>query len=137
MTDTQTSSWQLLTAARTLWQECRGESPEGRQAVAHVLWNRVRSGRWGKTLASVCLWRMQFSGWLPSDPNFEASCALADDDPVLLEMIGIIRAAATEPDPTNGATHYYALSMKVPPAWAAGATLCGIFGHQRFFKDVC
>ena len=132
----QPASWQLLTAARTLWQEARGEPEEGRKAVAHVLWNRVKAGRWGGTLASVCLWRAQFSGWLPADPNFEAACALPDDDPVLAQMIAILRAAAHDADPTGGATHYHATSLHAPPAWTRAATFCGVFGHQRFFKDV-
>jgi len=131
-----TDSWALLTAARTLWQEARGEPAEGRRAVAHVLWNRVESGRWGATLASVCLWRSQFSGWLPSDPNFETACSLADDDALLQQLAALVRAAAHEPDPTNGATHYFADSMKAAPEWARAATFCGTFGHQRFYKNV-
>jgi N-acetylmuramoyl-L-alanine amidase len=128
-------TWQLLTAARTLWQEARGEPDIGRKAVAHVLWNRLRSARWGTTLASVCLWRAQFSGWLPSDPNFDAACALDDDDPLLQQMLEIVVAAEKEPDITNGATHYFANSLKTSPVWALSATYCGTFGHQRFYKN--
>jgi N-acetylmuramoyl-L-alanine amidase len=126
----------LQTAARTLWQEARGEPAEGRRAVAHVIWNRLRSGRWGASLASVCLWHGQFSGWLPADPNFAAACALDDDDPALEAHLAVIAAAEHEDDPTDGATHYFATSLVVAPAWVHGAIFCGAFGRQRFYKNV-
>ena len=56
-------------AARTLYGEARAEPEEGQRAVARVLVNRMRDGRWGKNLWSVCLWPFQFSCWLPRDPN--------------------------------------------------------------------
>ena len=37
---------------------------------------------------------------------------------------------------TGGATHYYALSMKRPPAWAAKAKQTLKLGGHVFFKDV-
>lgn len=130
-------SWALEVAARTLAQEVRGEPPEGQSAVAHVLKNRLASGRWGHSLASVCLWRGQFSGWyVPSDPNFAYACGLQDSDPILVKMRGVMQAALDAPaDPTRGATHYVNLSV-VTPAWVQGATVCGKFGHHTFYKDV-
>lgn len=128
--------WSLGTAARTLYQEARGETLPGQQAVAHVLVNRMKDGRWGKTLGEVCLWHMQFSGWRNVDPNFPVSCRLSDDEPVLIALASLIQEALDgAPDPTGAATHYYAISIKAP-AWVAGATFCGQFGNQRFFKDV-
>lgn len=126
----------LQIAGRTLWQEARGETLDGQQAVAHVLWNRVRLGKWGHTLASVCLWKMQFDGWRSVDPNFQPSCALADDDPELVKLMDIVAAAETASDITNDATHYYAANMRPPPLWAKLATLCGRYGNQIFFKNV-
>lgn len=129
-------TWALDVAARTLWQEVRGEPIEGKQAVAHVLWNRVKSGRWGPNLATVCLWRGQFSGWyMPKDPNFKAACVLPDNDDNLIALRWIVQAAEHDTDPTNGATHYVNLSV-VEPEWIKGATLCGKFGHHTFYKDV-
>lgn len=101
--------------------------------------NRMASGRWGKSLASVCLWRGQFSGWyIPSDPNFAYACGLRDDDPMLEHMRGVMSAAlASVDDPTNGATHYVNLGSVIqPPAWIAGATHTGKFGHHDFYKNV-
>lgn len=127
----------LEIAARTLAQEVRGEPPEGQLAVAHVIKNRVKDGRWGSTLASVCLWRGQFSGWyVPRDPNFAYACGLQDNDPVLVKMRAVMQKALDEAaDPTNGATHYANLSV-VDPQWAKDATPCGKFGHHSFFKGV-
>lgn len=44
--------------------------------------------------------------------------------------------AGVEPDPTGGATHYYASSMARPPAWANGARQTLKLGHHLSFKDV-
>lgn len=127
--------WNLGTAARTLWQEARGEPLDGQKAVAHVLVNRLKTGRWGKSLAEVCLWYLQFSGWRDVDPNFGISCRMPDDSTALVQLAGLIEAAQAEPDPTDGATHYYANTIK-PPAWTLGATFCGKFGNQLFYKNV-
>lgn len=124
-------------AARTLWQEARGEPEEGQRAVAHVLVNRLRSGRWGTSLAGVCLARKQFSGWNDNDPNRLPSCLLADNDPALIKFGGFLADALTgEPDPTHGATHYYATSMATPPAWAIGQTPSAEIGNHRFFRGI-
>lgn len=132
--------WNLSTAARTLWQEARGEPIEGKRAVAHALINRRNAGRWGDTLGSVCLARSQFSAWgpvVPSDKNmlanFRASCALSDDD--LDVLASLIVAAENEPDPTNGATHYYN-PKAANPDWVKTATPCGKFGNHLFFKNI-
>ena len=131
------SDWHFETAARTLCQEVRGEPLEGQQAVAYVLKNRLADGRWGHTLGSVCLWPYQFSGWRgPQDPNFTYACSLKDDDATLSHMCSVLQTALdSTSDPTKGATHYYADYIN-PPMWARGATACGKFGRQFFFKGV-
>lgn len=139
-------TWAMEVAARTLCQEVRGEPEEGQIAVAHVIKNRLVSGRWGHSLASVCLWPYQFSGWRgPKDPNFEYACGLRDDDPTLLKLWRIMQEAVdSATDPTDGATHYVNLAIVKKPAWIDGdpakkilpAIHCGKFGHQDFYKDV-
>lgn len=128
----------LQVAARTLWQEARGEPLAGQEAVAWVLRNRMFTGRWGQSLASVCLWRGQFSGWSSADPNFRPACELADDAPalnVLVNVINSIMSAGPDADPTGGALFYFADSMSVPPSWSGSMRFCGQFGHQKFFTD--
>lgn len=127
-------NWSFETAARTLWQEARGECAEGRAAVAHVLWNRLRTCRWGTTLAGVCLSPLQFSGWNARDPNRMAAAELADDDPVLGQCRAVLAAAEQAPDPTGGALYYYALSIP-PPLWSNSMIPAGRFGNQRFYRE--
>jgi hypothetical protein len=85
----------LEIAARTVWQEARGEPEEGQRAVAHVIVNRLRDGRWGKSLASVCLADRQFSGWNNSDPNRIAACTLPDDNASLARFREFLTEAMT------------------------------------------
>lgn len=132
-------SWAFDVAARTLAQEVRGEPLDGQTAVAWVIKNRLHDGRWGHSLASVCLWRGQFSGWyVTSDPNFSYACSLADNDPTLSHMQSLLQTVMDGAvDPTKGATHYYnPASVLQEPAWVQGATFCGQFGHQVFYKGV-
>lgn len=49
---------QLL--AKLIWLEARGESPEGQQAVAEVVLNRLVSGEYGETLSNVIYGEGQF-----------------------------------------------------------------------------
>lgn len=123
-------------ATRTLAQECRGEPLSGQIAVAWVIKNRLLSGQWGRSLASVCLWRAQFSGWYsPNDPNFAYACDLEDSDPILQHMLQILHGALdAENDLTGGALFYYANSMATPPSWAETMEFCGQFGSQKFFR---
>lgn len=132
-------TWGLETAARTLWQEARGEPLEGQQAVAWTFRNRLQDGRWGKSLASVCLWKGQFSGWyMPHDPNFALACGLLDDDATLAKMRAVVTDVMTAPavqDPTHGATHYLNDAV-ANPAWDDKATFCCKIGRHKFYKGV-
>jgi spore germination cell wall hydrolase CwlJ-like protein len=139
--------WAMGVAARTLLQEARNQPSEGQIAVAWVIKNRLASGRWGNSLATVCLWHAQFSGWYSPrgnppvlDPNFAFACGLRDDDPMLGVASGIIQAAIDgAEDPTDGARFYYAPAGmpegKAPP-WAGTMRYCGKFGSQLFYSDV-
>lgn len=123
-------------AIRTLWQEARGEGAEGLNAVAHVILNRMRDGRWGGTAASVCLWRSQFSGWLSTDPNFHLACGMLATDPALAPCATAWGAAQTEAtDPTDSACFYYATSMASPPVWSMGMIETVAIGRHKFFRD--
>lgn len=116
-------------------QEARGEPPDGQRAVAHVIRNRMKDGRWGSSLASVCLWPKQFSGWNPKDPNFDYARKLSDTDPLIIKMLKALNDSAVLQDITNGANHYHATWMKEPPAWAAAMTHLVTIGQHKFFTD--
>lgn len=129
--------------ARTLWGEARGEGLRGQIAVAWTIRNRVNDGKakswWGEGYAGVCQTPYQFSCWNKSDPNF---VYLSGSKPIPAGEFARAYAAAdqviagTVPDPTGGATHYYAITMPQAPAWAAKAKQTLKLGYHVFFKDV-
>ena len=129
--------------ARTLWGEARGESLAGQIAVAWTVRNRVNDGKdrswWGEGYAGVCQKPYQFSCWNRTDPNF---AYLSGAKPIPFRELAQARIAADRvidgkvPDPTGGATHYYAIAMKTPPAWTAKAQQTLKLGGHVFFKDV-
>ena len=129
--------------ARTLWGEARGESMAGMIAVAWTIRNRVNDGKtkswWGEGYAGVCQAKYQFSCWNKNDPNYPY---LSGAKPIPVgEMAKAVMAATAvingaQPDPTGGATHYYATTMPKAPGWAAKATRTLKLGHHLFFRDV-
>ena len=129
--------------ARTLWGEARGESLAGMVAVAWTIRNRVNDGKakswWGEGYAGVCQAPWQFSCWNKNDPNYPY---LSGEKPIPFREFAQARIAADlvidgkQPDPTGGATHYYATTMPKPPSWAAKATRTLTLGNHVFFKDV-
>ena len=49
---------------RTITFETSGETEEGKVAVAHVILNRKRSGRWGDNIKDVVTYPWQFEPWI-------------------------------------------------------------------------
>ncbi|MFJ2364465.1 cell wall hydrolase [Pseudomonas sp. NPDC087697] len=129
--------------ARTLWGEARGEGLAGQIAVAWTIRNRVNDGKanswWGEGFAGVCLKAWQFSCWSQNDPNY---AYLSGAKPIPAGQFAQAQKAAdqviagTVPDPTGGATHYYATTMPKAPVWVPGAKQTLKLGHHVFFKNV-
>ncbi|WP_039967753.1 cell wall hydrolase [Pseudomonas chlororaphis] len=129
--------------ARTLWGEARGEGLAGQIAVAWTIRNRVNDGKtkswWGEGYVGVCQAPYQFSCWNKNDPNFPF---LSGAKPIPAGQFAQALRAADQviagavPDPTDGATHYYATTMAKAPAWAAKAKQTVRIGQHVFFKDV-
>jgi spore germination cell wall hydrolase CwlJ-like protein len=131
--------------ALTLYGEARGESTAGRLAVACVIQNRLRDGRWGASFEAVCFARKQFSCWNATDPNsamlHEMAAAVLAGRPsnrILRECYWIADGVLTKSlGPQVGkSTHYYATSMTTPPRWAKGVTPYAVIGHHRFFEGI-
>lgn len=115
----------------------------GQIAVAWTIRNRSDDGKakswWGEGYAGVCKAPYQFSCWNANDPNF---AYLSRAKPIPAGQLALARSAADQvlnglaPDPTGGATHYYATIMPKARAWAAKATQAVRLGHHAFFKAV-
>jgi len=129
--------------ARTLWGEARGESLSGQVAVAWTIRNRVFDGKtkswWGEGFAGVCQKPYQFSCWNKNDRNY---AYLSGAKPIPFREFAQAQIAADQvmagkvPDPTGGATHYYATTMLKPPIWTNGAKCTLKLGRHLFFKGV-
>lgn len=130
-------SFDFQIAARTIWAEARGEPEAGQRAIAFVLVNRRRTGRWGYAFASVCVAPKQFSCWNDYDTNRGKMLELSDNDPLLIKFVGFLHdALVAVPDPTAGAMYYYAPNgLALHPVWAQDQPYIQI-GNHRFFRTV-
>lgn len=126
--------------ARTIWGEARGQSQEGKEAVASVIMNRVRIGQehqgywWGESVISVCQKPWQFSCWNKDDPNYPKLMAVTARNLEFSTCLRIARRAVYGllADPTGGATHYHAKS--ITPYWTAGEVPIETIGAHIFYK---
>lgn len=136
--------WQTELGARTVAAEASDQGSEGMQAVAHVLVNRVLSGRWGATLAEVCLFGGQFSCWNAfltlngkshNNPDRMRVAKMRDNDPILLQCRAHVTAALDgEPDPVDGAMFYQRIGTAAP--WSAGKTPNKVIKDHEFFNNI-
>lgn len=133
----------ILIMTMTAWDEARGEGQDGIRAQVHSVINRFQAGRWysRKTLAATCLLGYAYSAWNSNDPNRVASAEVPMDEPLMALCRAEVTAAVSREtqDPTNGATHYYAVSMATPPTWAdpaTGSKFTVQIGKHMFYKDV-
>jgi N-acetylmuramoyl-L-alanine amidase len=134
--------------ALTLWGEARSEPLEGRVAVANVVRNRLKSGRWGESYRDVCLWPWQFSCWKEQGgkENYFAVLKLArqlvndekPEDSTLRECLWIAHGMVGEwiRDSVNGATHYHTSDMNPKPYWTTGKTPICVVGKHMFYKGI-
>lgn len=131
---------EILTLARTLYGEARGEPREGIQAVANVILNRVMSDRYPNTVAKVCLQRLQFSCWNNNDPNKRIISKLMPGDNAVFDAILVIATQALLgglPSLVVGALHYHAKQVK--PSWvknSPAATLVARIGSHLFWSGI-
>lgn len=90
---------------RTIAFEASGETEVGKVAVAYVVLNRKKSGRWGDNIKAVVTHPGQFEPWMtrrreieelsPNDPRYRRAAIIAD---------AVLNGQT--PDPTAGATHF-------------------------------
>ena len=94
---------------RTLIGEAGGEGPAGMAAVASVIVNRTRDGRYPKKVSDVALQDKQFSAWNQGEGGNNPS-KWSPDSPIYQKAQQIAMAVLDGHvvDQTGGATHYYA-----------------------------
>lgn len=140
----------VVTLARTLWGEARGEPLDGQIAVAWVIRNRAGRHRFAGSLlgqegavAQICRAPWQFSCWNEGDPN-RAGLLLFGDDATLVvfRLVGVASKVLDGliPDPTNGADHYHTIdppswARAWPPDWAASMRETARFGGHVFYDS--
>jgi spore germination cell wall hydrolase CwlJ-like protein len=90
----------LTELTKTVYGEARGESEEGRRAVAHVVVNRTK--KTGNTVATECS-NGEFEGYT----NFKAPTAQGDRQAYEdIQSLCTKVLNGTDADPTGGATHF-------------------------------
>src|SRR5207344_3420325 len=110
---------------RTIAFEASGEPAIAKIAVAYVVLNRKKSGRWGDNIKAVVTEPGQFEPWTtrqreieelsPDDPRYQSAAIIAD----------AVLSGQT-PDPTAGATHFLNPTIVRQrrggslPSWAQG-----------------
>lgn len=141
----------ILIGAITMIGEARGESYDGRIAVAHTFTNRAAEKH--RRLVDVCLEPAQYSCWWGEDANAVYVRSLAESlfltkaslrtptDTGLLAACKHLMAGVYDgdlPDNTNGATHYLTQSLlwTKPPAWTKGKSPCAVIGRHAFFAGI-
>jgi Cell Wall Hydrolase len=110
---------------RTVAFEASGETEVGKVAVAYVVLNRQKSGKWGDNIKAVVTSPGQFEPWTTRRKAIEG---LSPDDPRYQGAAIIADAVLTgqTPDPTAGATHFLnPVIVRVRrggslPSWASG-----------------
>ena len=121
---------------RTIAFEASGEPAMAKIAVAYVVLNRKKSGKWGDNIKAVVTQPGQFEPWTtkrreieglsPDDPSYQSAAIIAD----------AVLSGQT-PDPTRGATHFLNPTIVrerrdgALPSWARGEGL--LIGTQTFY----
>jgi hypothetical protein len=119
---------------RTIAAETSGKSPEESQAIAHVILNRIQSGKYGASPEAVLFARKQFEPW--SNPN-GANYPMRFSPESRRYGLGqeALDAALGSEDITKGATNFWAPKAQAalgrrPPKW--GRTGGVDIGETRF-----
>ena len=123
---------------RTIAAETSGKTPEESQAIAHVILNRIQSGKYGETPEDVLLAPSQFEPW---SNRFGANYPMRFTPESRRYGMGqtALEAALANEDITGGATNFWApkaqaaLGRNVPP-WAPKMPDYTDIGMTRFHR---
>jgi len=121
--------------ARLIYGEARGESDEGKKAVANVVRNRLKKKSWyGKSYKEVSLKPKQFSCFNQEDPNYKILTELVIFDPIYGKCLEIACDIINNKikDNTESSTHYH--TVGVLPYWVSKMTFVKQIGNHKFYK---
>jgi N-acetylmuramoyl-L-alanine amidase len=127
---------QMLCLQQNIFFEARGESELGQRAVAWVTLNRVADSRWSESICEVVFANKQFSWTQNGKPNYPdwndpIEVAAWDRAGELAEIV-IMRWVLGHDDPTNGADHFHATSVK--PAWRTAGERTARIDNHIFYR---
>ncbi|GGC03850.1 hypothetical protein GCM10011363_20590 [Marivita lacus] len=127
------AQWECL--AEALYFEARGETIQGQFAVAEVIMNRVKSGRFPDDICSVInqgtgkKYQCQFTYTCDGIPE-------RIREPQAWDRVGkVARAILDGRAPmnlTNGATHYHTTAVR--PRWSRSYTQTASYGVHVFYR---
>lgn len=120
-------------AILNIWMEARGEERKGKVAVGEVMRNRLRTSRWGNTIAEVVLAPYQFSGWNTKDSNRVKAMLLDEYAPSYIDCSEAWETSRMT-RLTEGALLYCNLSVS-QPVWATPDKLIVKIGSHSFFRE--
>jgi N-acetylmuramoyl-L-alanine amidase len=111
--------------ALNIYHEARGESLRGQQAVAHVVLNRRKNGKFPSSICAVVWQRSQFSWTVrPVGSLYPRDAAAWERS----QRVAFEAMKGISNDPTNGATHFHTRSIR--PGWSfRGKTRFAIGAH--------
>ena len=125
----------LTCLALTVYHEARGETEAGKLAVAHVVMNRARDGRFPRAICEVVYQHAAVKG---RGCEFSWTCDAISDQPINTaswqDSVRIAQAVywGQTTDPSNGAMWYHA--DYVTPAWAAALGAPQQLGRHLFYR---
>lgn len=130
---------ELVCLALNDYFEARGESMRGRVAVAQVVLNRARDGRFPRNLCEVIAQNLSGQKFAC---QFSWTCDGRSDEPVnmaswkqsLFLAIAVTRVTNGISDPTDGALWYHADHVR--PAWAGRLNNTVQIGGHVFYADL-
>lgn len=140
----------ILYLGEVAYAEASSEGRDGVRAQVHSVVNRHLVNKWysRKTIAGTLMLAFSYSAENTSDPNRVRAAETPMSDPIMQMCMEEAAAAiaGSTPDPTNGATHYYAAGTP-EPGWVKGvnaqgtrvampATFCVQIGKHLFYSGV-
>lgn len=122
-------SQQLFCLATAVYSEARGEPLAGQIAVAHVVLNRVNSGKYPSSICQVVYQPDQFTDIKQSKPKINSKSWHRSVDVAASCLSGLVV------DITDGSTYFYNPSKVRTPNWVHKLQKVVQINNHVFFKE--